>query len=473
MDKEENEIKVNPEFVARELNSIARHNHDLAIKIVMILNPLFTISDYFTVPHLWKQFFFIRLVATAIFISVFVLQDKLRLNTVWVVFIAYMACIFENLIMFSMLEAEALQKFSFAFMATFIGAGMMALWTIRYSLLSMAITLVSGTILFVTLSPLKLNEFMANGAFLTLMVGLFTILLIHTRYTLTYRELVARFKLIEASKKIAEQNRNITDSINYAKRIQEALLTPRETVTNLLPQHFILYRPKDIVSGDFYLVTKIIQQAPDDKQSSSRELILAAVADCTGHGVPGAFMSMLGISSIQEIVQQYESTNKNFTADAILNDLRSKIKKSLRQTGKPGEPKDGMDIALALIDNLEHKIYFAGANNPLVLIREGLLYEYKPDKMPIGIHQEEKEGFTNQAIHAKPNDMVYLFSDGYEDQFGGENGRKFLVKRLKELLISISSLPMTEQKEKLESALSQWQGTYEQVDDITILGFKI
>ncbi len=461
------DISVDSTVVKAELKKISLHNHNLAIQVVAVLNILFSVSDYYTVPEHWFSFFLIRIVITAIFFTVYLLQDRFKIAVEWPAFIAYLGCIVENSYMYSVIDENTLQKFTFAFVATFIGVGMMALWRISFSIWAVVISILLNALLFWFLSPLNINQYMSNGAFLTLMVSVFSIVLIHTRYNLTLKEVTSRLKLEAASKEIVEKNNNITDSIKYAKRIQNAMLTPQENIEKLTAENFVFFKPKDIVSGDFYWFDKI-------EKPGKENIILAAVADCTGHGVPGALMSMLGISSLSELVKEIElKTTRIPNAGQILNDLRSRIKVSLRQTGKSGEQKDGMDIALCMIDYEDKKIHFAGAYNPMILIRDGKLIEYKGDRMPIGIHIGEEKEFTNHTIDYFIGDVVYLFSDGFADQFGGNNGRKFLIKNLKELLLSIHHEPMEKQKILLESTLENWKKNYDQVDDISVIGFKI
>ncbi len=256
---------------------------------------------------------------------------------------------------------------------------------------------------------------------------------------------------------IADKNRSITDSIEYASRIQTAVLPSNEYANEILPEHFILFRPRDIVSGDFYWMTK------------KDNLLVLIAADCTGHGVPGAFMSMLGVSFLNEIVNRHDITK----ASVILNDLRRDVKKTLGQEGKEGEAKDGMDIALCVVDLEKMKMQYAGAYNPMYLYRNNELIEVKADRMPIGIYIKEKESFTNNEIDLKKGDTFYIFSDGYQDQFGGEDGSKFKTKNFKQLLQEIHQKPMVEQREILDKRIDEWRGKWEQVDDIIVLGVKV
>ena len=263
-------------------------------------------------------------------------------------------------------------------------------------------------------------------------------------------------ELKQAYEEIEEKNREITDSIRYALRIQEAVLPQEELFNKFMPEHFIFFRPKDIVSGDFYWMT----------QKDFFSVIVAA--DCTGHGIPGAFMSMLGISFLNEIVGEME----NPKANEILGQLRAQVIKSLHQTGKEGEAKDGMDIALCVFNNNTNELEYAGAYNALYHIRNGELAEIKADRMPIAIHRNGDPPFTNNKLQIEKGDIIYLFSDGYADQFGGPNGKKFMYKHFKNLLLSVQDYSMEKQKEIVAETFNKWKGEISQIDDVILMGIR-
>lgn len=263
-------------------------------------------------------------------------------------------------------------------------------------------------------------------------------------------------ELKKAYDEIEEKNMEITDSIRYAKRIQDAVLPPEEVFSEFMPEHFILYRPRDIVSGDFYWMTE------------KDHFTVVVVADCTGHGIPGAFMSMLGVSFLNDIVGRME----NLQANMILEQLRSQMIESLHQTGKEGEAKDGMDMSLCIFDHETKKLQFSGAFNPIYHVRKGKLTELKADRMPIAIHWKIDAEFTNQEIEIREGDTIYMFSDGYADQFGGPEGKKFRYKPLKDLLLSLQDKPMDEQEIILEDNFDEWKGALPQVDDVILMGLK-
>jgi serine phosphatase RsbU (regulator of sigma subunit) len=257
------------------------------------------------------------------------------------------------------------------------------------------------------------------------------------------------------------QKDEIISSILYAKSIQSALMPQEAYVTELLNENFILYKPKEIVSGDFYWIKQV------------NHLIILAAADCTGHGVPAAFMSMLGISLLNEIVQRREITQAN----QVLNELRIQIKHSLRQTGKKEESRDGMDIAICVIDSKKNIMQYSGAHNPLLFISnnngEPELKEIKADPMPVGVNFSSDKSFSNHEIQLKTGDIFYIFSDGFTDQNGGTHNHKFTSEKFKELLFGIHDQPMYEQKEMLEQTLKDWMGEQPQRDDILIIGVRI
>ena len=264
-------------------------------------------------------------------------------------------------------------------------------------------------------------------------------------------------KVKERTIEIQKQKEEITDSINYASRIQQAVHPLTSYFDKAFSDYFILYKPRDIVSGDFYWIAE------------DTDKLYFTAADCTGHGVPGAFMSMLGISSLNEI---FSNKNENLTASKILNLLREKIKSSLHQTGKDSETQDGMDIALCILHKKKKILEYAGAYNPLYIIKDGELQEYKADRMPIGIYLDEKSGFTNHKIKIKKGDVIYIFSDGYADQFGGPAQTKFKTVNMKKLLLEIYDKPMNKQKQILEDRFNKWKGKLNQIDDIIFIGIR-
>jgi len=258
------------------------------------------------------------------------------------------------------------------------------------------------------------------------------------------------------NKQYEKQRRELEDSIRYASYIQSAILPPIRTLFKEFPDSFIYFEPKNMVSGDFYWFVK------------KRNQFFIAATDCTGHGVPGAFMSILGMTFLNEIVNQ-ECVYK---ASTILNLMREKVMKALNQTGENNDQKDGMDIALCIINTDTDEIQYAGAYNPLYVIRGKKLIEFKADRMPIGIHAIEESPFKNNVFKLQSNDQLYIFTDGYIDQFGGPEEKKFKNRRFKKMLLDISSKPMFKQYQILHDTFYEWKDEHDQVDDVLIIGIK-
>jgi len=265
-------------------------------------------------------------------------------------------------------------------------------------------------------------------------------------------------KLLRSKFQLERKNKETADSIRYAKRIQESILPIKEDIIKTLKQSFILYLPKDIVSGDFYWYRKI----------ESRVMI--AAVDCTGHGVPGALMSMIGNTLLNDIV----SKGKNLSTKSILNYLNKGVVRTLKQKGINSISNDGMDIALCSINLIDNKLEFSGAQRPLYLVRNNELTIIKGDTLSIGgAMLDQRKQFSSHEIQLKKGDTIYLFSDGYPDQFGGDRNKKYLVGRFKKFLHSIQQQTMHDQEILLKEELKDWMGDEEQVDDILIIGLRV
>lgn len=286
--------------------------------------------------------------------------------------------------------------------------------------------------------------------------------------------------LVEHQKAIVEEkNKDITDSIHYASRIQRALLTTDEYMGKHLPEYFILFKPRDIVSGDFYWAYKAPlgkekqhQKSPTDGEDLG-DVFYLACCDCTGHGVPGAFMSLLNISMLNEAVIERKITQP----DKVFNDIRQNIIKALNPKGLDSESKDGMDGILAALktgeNNTVELTYTAAYNAPIIIKKGGELVELTANKMPVGAQHGAQKPFTLQKATLQKGDSLYLFTDGYADQFGGDKGKKFKHRQLLEKLSAINHEPMTVQKQILDTTIEAWKGNLEQVDDILIIGIRV
>ncbi len=295
--------------------------------------------------------------------------------------------------------------------------------------------------------------------------------LLKMREGLAENERILEQKVIERTEEVVRQkseieNKNeeleilykqVTDSIHYAKRIQEAILPPNHTIAELLPNSFVLYKPKDIVSGDFYWVEK------------KNNFTYFAAVDCTGHGVPGAFMSLVGHNILKDIIKN----TTEITPSEILDKLRDGVVSTLRVSDSGKQAKDGMDMTLCAINYDTLELQYAAAFNPLYIVRGGELILHPANKFPIGLFIGEKTNFDNYTIQLQKGDQIYIFSDGYADQFGGPKGKKFMIGNFRKLLTLIASMPIADQKEKLDEVLLTWQGEQEQVDDVLVIGVKV
>ncbi len=271
-------------------------------------------------------------------------------------------------------------------------------------------------------------------------------------------------ELEEQKEQLSEKNREVLDSINYAKRLQDALIPSIEKVKEIVPDSFVLFRPKDIVSGDFYWIKE--SKTTFENQENS-EVIIMSVADCTGHGVPGAFMSIIGLNIFNQTLKE-KSVN---TPAQALDYLNAQMYNTVNKN-RDSVIRDGMDLAFCTIDKNSLKLTFSGAKNGVYIIRNAELIELKGDKQPIG-YSEHAKAFSLQTFQLERGDMVYASTDGYADQFGGERGKKFKYKPFKELLINVSTKEVSIQKEILETTFSNWKGGLEQLDDVCIVGIRI
>jgi serine phosphatase RsbU (regulator of sigma subunit) len=295
--------------------------------------------------------------------------------------------------------------------------------------------------------------------------------LLKMREGLAENERVLEQKVIERTEEVVRQkseieNKNeeleilykqVTDSIHYAKRIQEAILPPNHTINELLPNAFVLYKPKDIVSGDFYWIEK------------KNNLTYFAAVDCTGHGVPGAFMSLVGHNILKDII----NNTSIIKPSEILDKLREGVVNTLRVNDSGKQAKDGMDMTLCSINYETLELQYAAAFNPLYIVRDGELILHPANKFPIGVFIGEKTNFDNHSLQLQKGDQIYIFSDGYADQFGGPKGKKFMIGNFRKLLTLIATMQINDQKAKLDEVLLTWQGEQEQVDDVLVIGVKV
>jgi serine phosphatase RsbU (regulator of sigma subunit) len=281
---------------------------------------------------------------------------------------------------------------------------------------------------------------------------------LETEVEIATKEIRDQKKEVEQQKEIIEEvHKEITDSLIYAERIQRSFMATKELLDKNLNDYFVFFQPKDVVSGDFYWAAKL---------NDGNFAIVNA--DSTGHGVPGAIMSILNISSIEASIK-----NKLTTPAAIFNDTRNTIIDRLKKDGSPEGGKDGMDATLITLNTAKNKMTYVAAQNPIWIIRDGGLIEIKPEKMPVGKHEKDQVPFKGGEYDIKKGDQIYTLTDGFQDQFGGPKGKKFMVKKMRTYILSISHLSMEEQHGKMKEVFTNWKGGMEQVDDVCIIGVKI
>lgn len=463
---------ISEQQVKEEFNRTTEKFHVIACWIGIVLNMVWFASDYFVLPEYWISFLVFRMAVSGTSLIALLMRNALNISIYTCVFFLVLGISLQNAYMWSVMDIPHLQKHAFAYIALFIGVGMLVLWEMKFSLILVIATLVSNMLFYKINSRLTVDEFLINGGLLTLTVAVFCVFLIRNRYRLTYNEIKSRLelenskKLIEKQKEeVDEKNAEILSSLRYAKRLQEALLPQKQLLETFFgDDYFVLYKPKDIVCGDFYWARKI-HTTPVTGPSS--EYLLIAVADCTGHGVPGAFMSLLGSNFLH---QSAVDKDVNTPAEA-LDFLNEKIKSTFNH----GEEKirDGMDISLIAI-NLETKqLAYAGANNPVFIVRNKQLEVLSADKQAIGNITDSSDNYHNNLFQLMANDCIYLFTDGYADQFGGPKGKKLMRKYFERTLTEFSDKPMNDQKNNLEKIFNDWKGTLDQVDDVCVVGIKI
>jgi phosphoserine phosphatase RsbU/P len=459
------DVSIHPDLVKAEFDRSTEKFHVIACWVGIVLNLLWFASDYFILPAYWIPFLIFRACVSGITFLLLVTKKITGFSIYTVIFVLVLGISVQNAYMWSVMDLAHLQKHTLAYIALFIGVGMLVLWEVWYSVILVVVTIISNIVFYKLFSPLTVDEFLTSGGLLTLTVAIFCIFLIRTRNRMTMNEIKMRLEL-EKSKDIIEEERNIvarknqeiTDSINYASRIQKAVFPSETDFTKHFTDCFVLFKPKDIVSGDFYWICE------------KNEKIFYVTADCTGHGVPGGFVTMLGLSFLEEIVHA-----QNVTQPAqILNVLREKIINSSKASHE--ESQDGMDVVVCSIDRKNRVLDYACANNSFFVLRNGDIIELKADKQPCGLFFLAKP-FTPHTFKLEKGDYVYTFTDGYADQFGGpltrSGGKKFRYKQFEELLMNNYTRPGWQQRQILDDSIERWKGNFEQVDDILVIGVRI
>ncbi|MBE7441136.1 MAG: SpoIIE family protein phosphatase [Flavobacteriales bacterium] len=456
-----------------EMNVSVTKYHLITCWVGVVFNLLFFVADYFNIPEYWASFLTVRVVVSLTILFFILTYKRLTIPIEFLGFIPVFLISIENAYMWSVMDLTHFQQHTFAYLALFIGSGMFVLYRSFYSWIIVVVSLLANIILLKLNSPLTFDEIMVNGGFLTFAVSIFSVFLIRARFNLTKKEIISRLALKATNEELSvknevieEKTKEIVDSINYAKRIQLALITPEELLKKTVPNAFVFFQPKDIVSGDFYWFAEL---STTKEGTDNEQLVVFCVADCTGHGVPGAFMSLIGMKILNQSIKQKEV---NSPAEA-LDFLNAQVYGTMnKHASKDSIVRDGMDAVLFAINFNKLTLSFAGANNSLYIVRDKEIIELKPDKQPIGAY-EAQQSFTNHIFQLKKGDTIYATTDGYIDQFGGHEGKKLKSKKFKEKLIECVDLPIEQQKDFLSTFFNNWKGSLEQLDDVCILGVKI
>lgn len=447
------------------------------IWIAIVLLPLF--PDYLFMSQNWTMIFVIRLGIVLYFLLLLYIQRIYQVNYRVVAYFSILPlCVFLSYIT-ATTPNEYRAIYHLNFMAVFIVMGLFLLWHWKHSILIVFIFFLEHLYFLYIESLLNITEFVSNGTLLLFTIAFASIAIVQLRYNSFRTEFLLKFDLansnhnlrdantaleekqveiIAQKANIEKKNHNITASINYAGRIQSAILGDPKTIEQSLGDAFILFKPKDIVSGDFYWFA----------EQGDYKIVIAA--DCTGHGVPGAFMTVLGHSLLNDIIldkQIYEPKD-------ILTALDQRVIHSLQQRDSSlnKQVNDGMDMSILMFRN--DKIYFAGAKNPLYHVHKGEMQQVKGARFPIGSSQYKKpKEFVQHTINVATGDMLYLFSDGFQDQFGGEQNQKYMTKHFRNLLLTHSNLTTEEQKGQLTTAFTHWKAHHPQTDDCLVIGIRI
>ena len=443
-----------------ELDRMAWRYHVTGAWVAALLNPLFILNDLAIIPEHWERFAGVRLAVSACIVFALLGRKWLGLSPRSFLLVPYLLISLENAYMWSFMGPELFRMHTLAYAVLFVGASMIAFWPLGWSLVVAVASLLANAWFLGQHSALAPADIMANGGTLLSCVVVISTLLSHNRWRLAKREVRLRLQLKASTEKeraqkelIEAAHNDLTDSIRYSQRIQQAVLPKDDVLGRQFREHFVLDRPRDIVSGDFHWCAQVGDRT------------IVAVADCTGHGVPGALMSILGSTLLKTIVLD-QGEHRPAT---ILDRLREELITALR--GKDGL-SDGMDMAICVVDHTAGELRYAGAYNPLYRVRVGVLEQVDADRMPVGLHAGNMTAFTEQVLDLRRGDMYYLCSDGLQDQFGGPDDRKFGRGRLKQLLTEVAHLSAPEQQRRVEGALQLWQQDHPSVDDILVLGFR-
>lgn len=455
---------ISDQEIQLELEETSKKYHIAGAWIAAILDPLFAITDYINIPDNFLQILCIRLFVGVVSLCMIFGERKYKFPSFIVIFVPFALISIQNAYTFFLIENKDIIGHSLNYMALFVGAAMFVLWRWIFSVSVIAASAVVSVIFLFANKKLDKELFLLEGGFLLLIVGFLMIMLIKFRYDLTIKEIKARLALKLANIEIEEQkvlveakNEKITSSIVYAKKIQNAVLGDIDIIKGYFSDAMVLFKPKDILSGDFYWFY-------EDKKDNVRVIV---GADCTGHGVPAALMTVLGHTFLNEIVIH----SRIYQASHILEELDARIIENLNKNAKEDAVNDGMDVCVLVF--LNDKILFSAAKNSLYIVANNFNTSVRGSKFPVGSNQYANKVFEQHEIDANKGDKLYIFSDGFHDQFGGTKDTKFLSSHFRQLLTETSIMPMEKQKQELDKVFEEWKGETKQTDDVLVIGITV
>ncbi len=435
--------------------------------VAIFFDPLFAFTDYINIPGEWRHLLVIRLAVSAITLTLLAVRKKFELSAYVIILVPFLLISLQNAYTYSLISNDLILGHSLNYMALLIGGAMFILWKWTFSVFVIFLSSVATAFFLSINSAIDTDQFFVRGGFLLIAVGAFMIILIKARYDLTVKEIKARLALKASNEELGRQkaivevsNKKITDSIQYAKRIQDSIFGHQSLIDKWFTSSFVLLKPKDILCGDFYW----FYHSPEDYV----KVLIAA--DCTGHGVPAAMMTVLSNSILNEIIIQ----RKIYEPDKILYELDKRIIESFSNLSESeGKVDDGMDVSILSFNS--SKTMFAAAKNPLCIVHGDEMKLIPGSKFPIGSTQYKQEKvFETHNLTLSKGSKLYIYSDGFQDQFGGSNNQKYLSKRFKELLFNTSKFPMEKQKNKLVEEFETWKGAgNKHTDDVLIIGVEI
>jgi len=466
MQEEYSKFKISNELVNNEMEVKASKYAMVMAWAGIFIYPFWGVLDYFFADKLWLHFFASRIFESLIILFLIILnkKKKIKIKSSFLYYVIFLGMSLQIAIMCNFVSDKSLLTYFLGFAALYIACNLLVLWHPKHSLIILLVTLFVYFTFYIIFHNTKIRSVIEDGGLLFITVAMAATLLSRQRYFMTIREIKAQMIEKISREETAKAYEKLTDSIRYAQRIQEAILPANQQLNSILKEYFVVYIPKETVSGDFYWISDFLLF------EKSKKIVVAAV-DCTGHGVPGAFMSMIGSTYLNLVVNIKGITQPN----EILETLDKYIRITLKQDQKSNKIQDGMDIALTTIDWENKKILFAGAHNPLIIIKNNEIIEFKGTLRSIGGHASSatKNFDLNEISFANEELTFYMFSDGYADQIGGEKRRKFMKSRLKELLLTISKQSMQNQFQLIRENFFSWMNKESQIDDILVIGIKI